>query len=430
MFYWTWHLPKINPGAHGAHDNTRIIGDALAKGRMPHWPPYRANHFWGEPEFGYYRTTDPFVLRRHASMLADAGVDVIVFDTTNSPFTWKSGYMALCKEFSAMRHLGDHTPGIAFMCPFGDPTTVVKQVFEELYRPGLYRDLWFIWKGKPLILADPRYFRSMPEISGMFTFRKPIPGYWTRPDRPGEWPWLQVYPQHGFPNEKGTIEATAVGVAQNAIPGAYGPAPMSHGKGAMGRSWHNGARDPNPEAVNYGLNFLEQWTRALALDPEMVFITGWNEWTASRLPKFGPYNENDDPYYPGGLFVDEYSQEYSRDVEPMKDGHADCYYYQLVAWVRRFKGVHGRPLPAGPSTVRINGAFADWDIVSPEFRDTVGDAKLELIRLNLHGLIRLIQQDEDRGNQRPQHRGKHLPEDQSHDCRPRLSIQPRTTVPQ
>ena len=33
------------------------------------------------PELGYYISTDPFVIRKHASMLADAGVDVVIFDT-------------------------------------------------------------------------------------------------------------------------------------------------------------------------------------------------------------------------------------------------------------------------------------------------------------------------------------------------------------
>jgi len=374
MFYWTWHLPAVNPGVPRDHvnDNSRVIAKALAEGTVPVWRK-RGNYFWGEPELGYYVTTDPFVLRKHASMLADAGVDVIVFDTTNPPYTWKKGYMALCREFSRMRREGNRTPQIAFMCPFGDPRVVVRRVFDELYKPGLYRDLWFRWKGKPLILADPKYFRDAPEIRNFFTFRKPIPGYWTRPSGPGQWPWLQVFPQHGFPDENGEIEIVAVGVAQNAIPGYFGPAPMSHKKGAMGRSWHNGGRDPNPEAVLYGPNFQEQWTRALELDPRVVFITGWNEWTAVRLPAFGPFNEHDDPYYRGGLFIDEYNQEYSRDIEPMKGGHGDCYYWQLVAWVRMFRGVRKRPLPRGPSRIRIDGQFDDWKDVRPEFRDTIGD---------------------------------------------------------
>ena len=372
LFYWTWHIPT-NGGTRGPFDNTRITARALVEGVPAEWPAQRANHFWGEPELGYYLSTDPFVLRKHASMLADAGVDVVVFDTSNPPWTWKEAYMALGREFTAMRAEGNRTPAIAFLCPFGDPTVVVTKAYEELYAPGLYRDLWFQWHGKPLILANPKYFRSLPEVLGFFTFRTPIPGYWTRPSGPGQWPWLQVHPQHGFPNADGGTEIVAVGVAQNAIVGAHGPAPMSHRQGAMGRSWHRGARDPDPDAVKYGPNFQEQWDRAIALDPEVVFVTGWNEWTAIRLPTFGTYNEREHPYHRRGLFIDQYNREYSRDCEPMRGGHSDCYYYQLLANIRRFKGVRPRPQPQGPSAIRIDGRFGDWANVVPEFRDTTGD---------------------------------------------------------
>ena len=40
-------------------------------------------HHWGEPLFGYYTSDDEWVLRRHVEMLTDAGVDFLVFDTTN-----------------------------------------------------------------------------------------------------------------------------------------------------------------------------------------------------------------------------------------------------------------------------------------------------------------------------------------------------------
>ncbi|MBN2451229.1 MAG: hypothetical protein JXR77_12620 [Lentisphaeria bacterium] len=372
LFYWTWHI-RENGGARGPFDNTRITAQARAEGRPVTWPAARANHHWGEPELGYYLSTDPFVIRRHASLLADAGVDVIVFDTSNPPWTWKDAHQALCREYAAMRREGNRTPEIAFLCPFGDPTVVVDRLLEELYAPRLFEDLWFRWRGKPLILADPKPFRERPGIREFFTFRKPIPGYWTRPGGPGQWPWLQVHPQHGFPDESGQIEAVAVGVAQNAIPGTFGPAPMSHRQGAMGRSWRDGARDPDPDAGAWGLNFQEQWDRAMALDPQVVFVTGWNEWTAIRLPSFGAFNEREHPYHRGGLFVDQYNREYSRDCEPMRGGHGDNYYYQLMADIRRFKGVRPRPRPGGPSAIVVDGRFDDWSSVQPEYRDTAGD---------------------------------------------------------
>ena len=39
------------------------------------------------------------------------------------------------------------------------------------------------------------------------------------------------------------------------------------------------------------------------------------------------------------MFVDEFDQEHSRDIEPMKGGHGDNYYYQMVDYIRRYKGL-------------------------------------------------------------------------------------------
>ncbi|MBP7050284.1 MAG: hypothetical protein KBE65_04650 [Phycisphaerae bacterium] len=363
MFYWTWHTMQ---GNQGPYDNTRILA---ADPNNPQWGPLGAPHHWGEPELGYYISTDPYVIRKHASMLADAGVDVVIFDTTNPPFTFKESYMVLCAEYRKMREQGNRTPQIAFLAPFGDPTVVVQAVYEDLYSQGLYEELWFRWDGKPLIMADPAYFKDSA-IQSFFTFRKPIPSYFTGPSGPDQWGWLEVYPQHVFRDKEGNVEQVAVGIAQNAV----GPdlSAMSHKDGARGRSWHDGAKDPDANAVHFGYNVVEQWTRALELDPEFIFITGWNEWVAGRFDKWYKYTGKDS-YYPDALFVDEYDHEYSRDIEPMKGGHTDSYYYQMVSYIRRFKGVR-QPAKPGPRTsVAIDGDFADWSDVKPEYRDTIGD---------------------------------------------------------
>jgi hypothetical protein len=36
------------------------------------------SYHWGEPEMGYFLSKDKFVIRRDMSMLADAGVDVLI----------------------------------------------------------------------------------------------------------------------------------------------------------------------------------------------------------------------------------------------------------------------------------------------------------------------------------------------------------------
>ena len=366
IFYWTWHIP----GRGGPNDNTKILA-GKQPGDPVDWPDNNAPYFWGEPELGYYLMTDPFVIRKHASMLVDAGIDVILFDTTNAPFTWKECYEPLCREYTAMREEGARTPQIGFICPFWDPMPVLSIVWEDLYKPGLWKDVWFQWEGKPLILADKGKVDA-PEMLEFFTWRRPMPDYWLGPDGADQWSWLEVYPQHVFKNSTGEAEQMSVGVAQNALPDTPGPAPMSHTRGAMGRSWHNGAKDTRPGAVNLGLNFEEQWSRALEVDPKFIFVTGWNEWIAGRYQEWSKYKE-EECYFRDGLFVDQYTQEYSRDCEPMRDGHTDDYYYQLASKVRQYKGARALPKAGGPSEVTIDGDFAEWAEVTPEFRDTIGD---------------------------------------------------------
>jgi hypothetical protein len=119
IFYWIWHK---HHSKRGPFDNTKIIIEGSEKMQ---WGPIRSAHHWGEPELGYYISTDPYVVRRHASMLVDAGVDVIIFDTSNPPHTFKDSYMALCKEYEKMRQQGNKTPQIAFLTPFGGISRLV-----------------------------------------------------------------------------------------------------------------------------------------------------------------------------------------------------------------------------------------------------------------------------------------------------------------
>ena len=73
--------------------------------------------------------------------------------------------------------------------------------------------------------------------------------------------------------------------------------------------------------------------------------------------------------------MDTYSQEFSCDIEPMKGGHTDNYYYQMIAGIRRYKGVRSPDSASKPKTIAIDGAFDDWTSVSPEFRDVIGDTE-------------------------------------------------------
>jgi len=202
------------------------------------------------------------------------------------------------------------------------------------------------------------------EIRRFFTFRKPQPDYFAGPTGPEQWGWLEVYPQHVFYKVPGIAEQVTVGTAQNAVDGRLGV--LNHPR-SQGRSFQRG-RQPGPEGQDTsGKNFAEQWQRALEVDPRFIFITGWNEWIAGRLDQSFPLHGSGPV-----TFCDQFNQEYSRDIEPMRGGHGDNYYYQMIAAIRRYKGVR----PAAPVTARaidVDGRFDDWQGVAPEFRDTIGD---------------------------------------------------------
>ncbi len=525
MFYWTWHsdgLADFSP----VFNVTEILNkspEAANDAAHPAWQGVWGGVFWwDEPLFGYYRTTDEWVLRKHAEMLADAGVDAVFFDCTNGSNTWANSYKKLLSVWQQARTDGVKTPQIAFLLPFGqgaDTRTSLLELYHDLYQPGLYKDLWFFWKGKPIVMAYPEslqpvkgetaamrftaadsfsiidvhcpswsnnighltlslyrwntnyaktllnpvlakkifenfpdnarlslsfsnlapgaylwvlhdavetvgvwkyasssgpsgsYFNNlavtgnyvsrifyrnnsdytplasgtntepvqirpgvsatlMDEIKNFFTFRPGQPDYVNGPARNDQWGWLENYPQHGYVHSASGYEQAPVGVAQNARDASGGHCYAFNAPGTYGRSYtQSKGQDARPDAYLYGLNFAEQWQRAFALDPEVVFITGWNEWIAGRHENWPP----SDPYKPFA-FPDEYDREKSRDLEPVKSwgAYGDVYYYQLVSQIRKFKGMEKQESASALKTVHI-GKCSDWSDVRPEFRHYRGN---------------------------------------------------------
>ena len=210
-----------------------------------------------------------------------------------------------------------------------------------------------------------------PEAERMkrfFTFRSPDSGCGYHHDRPtknGAWAWSESYPQIMHYDPDGHDEMVAVSVALNAT-ASKGPVPMNCGQGVIGRRWHDGASDPDPVAIDRGTCFQEQWNRALELDPRLVFVTGWNEWIMTRIRNWCGWE------IPAGNFVDQYCPEFSRDIEPVRGYWGDAFYWQLAANIRRYKGAREVPrVESGP--IVVDGRFADWRTVEPEFRDDAGD---------------------------------------------------------
>lgn len=333
--------------------------DALSKPDSPLWGHISESHYWGEPLYGYYHSADPWVLRRHAQLLADAGVDVLIFDTTNA-VSYPEIYFELLKTFQEVRQAGGRTPQIAFMVNTEAGKTA-EEIYHALYERGLYRDLWFNWNGKPLLICDP--VEANAELKSFFTLRA---AHWpfTLVNTPYAWHWEATYPQpYGYTDDPNRPEQVNVSVAQNLRADDGKVTNMSDGA-ARGRSFHDGQQHIAPGSVNRGYNFQEQWQRAFQLDPPFVMITGWNEWTAGRWSAPGK------PI----MFVDQFNEEFSRDIEPQKGGHGDNYYYQMVANIRRYKGAPPLPEPSPATSIKLDGTFQQWQSVGPEFLPPVREA--------------------------------------------------------
>jgi len=357
IFYFLWHESEDgrSPNWDGPYDVSRILEadpEAIRKPTSPLWGPVGVYHYWGEPLYGYYRSDDPWVLRRHGQLLADAGVDTLIFDTTNA-VTYTPTFLKLCEVFSEMRKEGEATPQICFMVNTRAGETA-RRIYEDLYKPGRYAELWFQWQGKPLMICDPA--EADAELKAFFTLRK---AHWPfqMVNTPYAWHWEATYPQpYGYTDDPAKPEMVNVSVAQNLRVQDGRVTNMSNGD-ARGRSFHDGKMDLSPGSVNLGHNFEEQWKRVYELDPPFVMITGWNEWIAGR------WGTPDGPL----VFVDQFDQQYSRDIEPGKCSHADNYYWQMAAHIRRYKGVPALPKASGPKTIRLDGQMRQWDDVRPEF---------------------------------------------------------------
>ena len=375
IFYWSWHYAHSNLAPLNVTQFMKEHPDAKNDYYHPAWPTDKSYAtFWDEPLFGYYDTFDKWVLRRHAEMLADAGVDVIIFDCTNGTLTWRPGYIQIFETFAEARADGVKTPQIAFLLPFGptDDTAVsLKQLYLDIYRRGKYQDLWYYWKGKPLIMA---YSSALSrgdtigrEIMDFFTFRPGQPSYANGLTSNNRWGWLSIYPQQVYNNKDGTPEQITVGCAQNwsIESGKLGlPSAMNaENEHIFGRHYTSKGYDMSENAILHGPNLAEQFEYALEVDPEFIFITSWNEWIMGRFESWS----NGKTEYKNAM-VDEFDETYSRDIEPTSGFLKDHYYYQMVSYIRRYKGTRQIPEASGKKTIDLDSDTDQWNDVTPVFR--------------------------------------------------------------
>ncbi len=200
IFYWTWRESHAHLRPVDVVDVLEKYPAAEYRKDHPAWGERPFQCHWHEPFYGFYRNSDPWVIRHHAALLAAAGVDMIMFDCTNGALLWRDAYEPLLRGLHEAREDGIRTPQVAFMmnfCPAHSTELMLRALYQNLYKPGLYSDLWFRLDGKPLVMAYPDALpetgvcetdtRLLNEIRDFFTFRPGQPLYAGGAKRPDQW---------------------------------------------------------------------------------------------------------------------------------------------------------------------------------------------------------------------------------------------------
>jgi hypothetical protein len=433
IFYITWHsdnLAKLK--SPYAADVSRVLAadpKARLDAKNPLWT--EGSYHWGQPELGYFLSKDRYVIRRDMSMLADAGVDVLIMDVTNGVCYWDE-WEVVFSEMQKMKKEGNRVPSFCFWAFNGPVITVVQNLFDNIYKKGKYKDLWFTWDGKPLLLyngspaidangggaknpnphydakakTDPKhphygdpatteefYTAYTQDVKDFFTLRTMWWGYY-------EWAgkrFVGTEDDWSFGYDLGdervkTLKPDQLVSRHRGVKEEAAVTPAQHPSSMIGKSWTRERGEPelnefdlpargyvpwlrktveHPEG--YGVYFQQRWDEAIQADPQFLYINDWNEWTAGKYhPDPGhtvPFMRRAGTY----SFVDQYNAEFNRAIQPTKGGYADNYYMQMAQNIRRYKGVRPIPVLRGLHRPTIDGRFDDWATIDVEYRDTIGD---------------------------------------------------------
>jgi autotransporter-associated beta strand protein len=334
-----------------------------------------ATFWWGQPELGYYDPSDPWVLRRQIALLNHAGVDVLIFDYSNSQ-TYDTQLYALCDVIRQMRCEGYKINLKITFLTHSISGTQVTYLYNTLYGPGKYSDLWYYWQGKPLILgyvngSGGGDIVPSSTVQNFFTWRTSW-AYVATNALQDEWQWIdKPTPQNwGYDARYDLPEELPVAC------GGWAQINIGRSQANNLQQDYDNQQLPLQHTSPLGIFFSEQMNYGLKYDPQFLFVAGWNEWIAgvqsspsacatTFLADCCPAN--------GFYFVDQYNEEYSRDLEPMKGGHTDNYYFQLVAQDRLRKGIRPVPPASAPRTIDLAGGFAQWNTVGPTYYDPAND---------------------------------------------------------
>lgn len=371
IFYFLWH------GQHNPGKTVRNVTELLKTNYNDLFDTDPENavvpaNAWlhvNEPLYGYYSSLDEWVMRKHIELFIAAGVDFVMFDLSNGyPYIKPmQNFLDILLEY---KEAGWDVPRISCYLWVKGNEVLESQLWTKVYTNEKYKDLVFSADGKkPLIVAsldldvgkkgqllDQNYLDYFDVRQSDVAYGK---------DHALLWPYWQFKRDWKIYKDMINVSSAQAG---NAFSFAYNPA-NGYNNEVHGRGWSSS----NPvngdiQAILRGDNAQEGWDNAIAKDPNIIFVTGWNEWVVQKqfLPDGTPH------------YTDNFSVEFSRDIEMLKsatyvsdgkggyteEGFGDNYYLQLAYNVRRYKGIAAAETDYPDKvTIDINGSLDQWNAV-------------------------------------------------------------------
>lgn len=377
LFYFLWQGDKNNtPTNFVNYDLNDIVSDnpsVLTDFDNSDWgwtdntyPVY----YYGKSVYDYYKGDDYWVHLKNVQLLTDAGVDILMLDATNGPVYFEEAD-ALMSAIEDVQAQGKNPPKVAFYTNSFPPGSgvsgaVMQIIYDNFYKSGAtyyHPNTWYLKDSKPLIVGISSE-ASGKDYQSYFTFRE---SQWpTEAQKTNGWPWMEfLRPQRVYSNSSSQREIVNVSTAQHPG-GSMGISAFYGATSNWGRSYREGALGNPASETPYGYNFQEQWDFAIAQEVPYIFVTGWNELIVGRFPGsvIGVNPEH-------SVFVDGANAEFSRDIEPSREENLkDNYYMQLVANIRKYKGIDSTLILSDTTTI---SAMNDWSSVSPGYSDYTGD---------------------------------------------------------
>ena len=375
----------------GIYDITKLLeeyGEELVFYEDSELSPAEAEHWWGEPLYGYYKSADSYIAKKHVELLTAAGVDYLVCDVTNG-WTYPVATSYVLEYIVELREQGWDTPQVVYYVHSLNNKTV-RELYSSMYSNPDYEEAWYKVDGKPVIIAytdtekdkaeaatrgvtdfsSSDYDPLSQEILDYFYFVEPrwpndtmasligTPIY--DPDKKTGYAWIEW-------TQPLPVRDTSLGSYMNVSVASHPAIPFSfsitHGAQNWSRAYNPVLGMDSKNGVMEGAYFQACWDQVLETMPDTIMLVSWNMWTVLKLPyQNGEY-----------MYVDTVTLEYSLSIEMARGAYEDNYYMQSAENIRNYKFTGEAPARE-PQTIDINGSYAQWYITEGVYRQIGQDA--------------------------------------------------------